>query len=453
MEIDTRRVRVIQHGIRNTGPVAYWMSRDQRVKDNWALIFAQSMAIEQRVPVCVVFCITPVFLNATIRQYEFMIRGLKEVESTLIEKNIPLFLLMGSPEEKIPEFVYKYSVSALITDFDPLRIKRQWKQRVGNSINIPFFEVDTHNVVPCFFVSNKQEYGAYTIRPKIKKHLKDFLTEIPVPEIHPFLWKDISHKIDWKHISDTLTCDRSVDPVHWIKPGEKEAQKVLENFIKTRLNLYHINKNNPNYDGLSCLSPYLHFGQISAQRIALEVEKAHVSKEAKETFLEELIIRRELSDNYCFYNPDYDRFEGFPLWAQKTLNEHRRDIRPYTYTVEEFEEAKTHDPLWNAAQTEMVKRGKMHGYMRMYWAKKILEWTSTPEDAIEIAIYLNDRYELDGRDPNGYTGIAWSLGGVHDRPWKERPIFGKVRYMSYNGCRNKFNVDEYINRFPSTGIQ
>jgi deoxyribodipyrimidine photo-lyase len=197
----------------------------------------------------------------------------------------------------------------------------------------------------------------------------------------------------------------------------------------------------------SNLSPYLHFGQISAQRIALETYKRKHNIETKDAFLEELIVRRELSDNFCFYNKNYDSFDGFPEWAKKTLNEHRKDKREFTYNLEQFEKAKTHDDLWNAAQIEMVKTGKMHGYMRMYWAKKILEWTETPEEALEFSIYLNDKYELDGRDPNGYTGCAWSIGGVHDRAWTERPVFGKIRYMNYNGAKRKFDVKRYIQKY------
>ena len=195
---------------------------------------------------------------------------------------------------------------------------------------------------------------------------------------------------------------------------------------------------------MSDLSPYLHFGQIAPQRVAREIQQADAPPEAKQAFLEELIVRRELSDNFCWYNPDYDKFSGFPEWAQKTLDQHRDDRREYLYSLEEFEQGRTHDALWNAAQLEMVLRGKMHGYLRMYWAKKILEWTASPEEALEIAIYLNDRYELDGRDPNGYVGVAWSIGGVHDRAWGERPVFGKIRYMNLSGCQRKFKVDQYI---------
>jgi deoxyribodipyrimidine photo-lyase len=218
----------------------------------------------------------------------------------------------------------------------------------------------------------------------------------------------------------------------------------LKAFLKNKLGFYEERSNNPTADGLSNLSPYLHFGQISAQRVALEVSRTEAQQNGKEAFLEELIVRRELSDNFCYYNENYDHFEGFPNWAKETLNKHRNDTRPYIYSLDTLEDARTHDELWNAAQRQMIVKGKMHGYMRMYWAKKILEWTPSPEEALRIANYLNDRYELDGRETNGYVGVAWSIGGVHDRAWPERPVFGKIRYMSYNGCKSKFKVDAYI---------
>jgi deoxyribodipyrimidine photo-lyase len=243
-----------------------------------------------------------------------------------------------------------------------------------------------------------------------------------------------------------LKVNTSVPVVDWIEPGQKAARKMLRHFIKQKLNAYEAQRNDPNLDALSILSPFLHFGQISAQRVALEVQKADIPEDDKAAFLEESIVRRELADNYCYYNEKYDNFRGFPDWARKSLDEHRKDKREYKYTLMQFEGGLTHDGLWNAAQMEMVKTGKMHGYMRMYWAKKILEWTKTPEEAQKIAIILNDKYELDGRDPNGYTGIAWSIGGVHDRAWFTRPVFGKVRYMSSGGARSKFDVDAYIDK-------
>ena len=226
---------------------------------------------------------------------------------------------------------------------------------------------------------------------------------------------------------------------------------MMDDFLAKKLDSYLTLRNDPTKDGVSDLSPYLHFGQISAQRVVLEVEKSKADPESKKAFLDEILVWKEIADNFCYYNPLYDSFESFPNWVKESLNAHRHDRREYLYTLEEFEAGKTHDPLWNASQMELLSRGKMHGYMRMYWAKKILEWSESPEKALEIAIYLNDRYELDGRDPNGYAGIAWSIGGVHDRAWKERKIIGKLRYMSYEGCKRKFNVNAYISKYPVQG--
>lgn len=316
------------------------------------------------------------------------------------------------------------------------------KKKVAEKIQIPFHEVDAHNIVPCRFVSSKLEFAAYTIRPKIHRLLPEFLDEFP-PLKRMKSKSSFQNRIDWKSVVEKLKVDRKIKEIDWLLPGEKAAFRVLENFITNKLSKYNEKRNDPNEDAVSNLSPYLHFGQISSQRVALEIIKSNISNESQQSFLEELIIRKELSDNFCYYNNKYDSFEGFPKWAQETLNKHRKDKREYLYKVEEFENSLTHDNLWNKAQLEMVNKGKMHGYMRMYWAKKILEWSASPEEAIKIAIYLNDKYQLDGRDPNGYTGIAWSIGGVHDRAWTERNIFGKIRYMNYTGCNRKFNVVKY----------
>lgn len=442
--MNNKRVRILKKGVIRAGPVVYWMSRDQRVNDNWSLLFAQELAIKQKVPLAVVFCLVPSFLGATIRQYGFMIKGLQDIEKNLLKKHIPFFLLTGSPEDEIYGFIKRYKVSVLITDFNPLRIKRKWEDSLTEKIDIPFYQVDTHNIVPCWIASSKQEFSAHTFRPKIHKALQEFLEDYPELKKNSIPWKGTLDKIDWSKCLKTLEIDFSIPEVDWIKPGEKAARKVLADFIVNKLSEYDRMRNDPNSDRQSNLSAYLHFGQISAQRVAIDVLKTHFNKKSREALLEELIVRRELSDNFCFYNMNYDKFEGFPDWAEKTLNEHRKDKRKYLYTPEQLENARTHDDLWNAAQMEMVNRGKMHGYMRMYWAKKILKWTESPEMALQIAIYLNDRYELDGRDPNGYVGIAWSIGGVHDRAWNERPIFGKIRFMSYNGCKAKFDVNQYI---------
>lgn len=438
------RIRVLKEGYKTLGPVAYWMSRDQRISDNWALLYAQELAVKTGEALAVVFYLVPEFLNATVRHYGFMLDGLREIERDLAALNIPFFLTTGSPDLEILGFLNQHHIKALVTDFDPLKLKRQWKKDIAKQLAIPFYEVDAHNIIPCWLTSPKLEYGAYTIRPKIRRLIPEFLEEYPKPQKHPIIWKLKCDRIDWGKIKENLSTDSKIRKLRWVEPGEKAARAALDQFITDGLGVYDMARNDPNKAGQSDLSPYLHFGHIAAQRVALEVVKGKVVGKSRDAFLEELIIRRELSDNFCFYNDHYDSFEGFPAWAQKTLDQHRKDTRPYIYAFEDLEGAKTHDDLWNAAQMEMVKRGKMHGYMRMYWAKKILEWTRSPEEAMNIAILLNDRYELDGRDPNGYAGIAWSIGGVHDRAWNERNVFGKIRYMSYNGCRSKFNIDSYI---------
>jgi len=445
--MNRNRARIIKEGKVSTGAVVYWMSRDQRVQDNWALLFAQETAIENKASLTVVFCLVPSFLNATIRHYGFMLKGLQEVASTLGKKNIAFHLLTGNPEREIPSFIMKNKSSTLVTDFDPLRTKREWKDRVSLKINIPFYEVDAHNIVPCWAASPKQEYAAYTFSPRIMKAMFEFLEEFPKVKKHPFGLNKRPSNVDWEKAMKALKVDHSVPETDWIVPGEKAAMKALKSFIDNKLPRYSDLRNDPVKDGQSNLSPYLHFGQLSAQRAALEADNAECPAVSKDVYLEELIVRRELSDNFCYYNDHYDSFASFPEWSQRSLNAHRKDRREYIYSLKKFENAQTHDDLWNAAQMEMVKRGKMHGYMRMYWAKKVLEWSSSPEEALETAIYLNDKYELDGRDPNGYTGIAWSIGGVHDRAWNERPVFGKIRYMSYNGCKGKFDVEAYVRQY------
>jgi deoxyribodipyrimidine photo-lyase len=392
----------------------------------------------------VVFCLVPSFLDATIRHFAFMLTGLQEVESELIKLHIPFTLLTGNPEDEIPEFASRITAGTVVTDFNPLRIAMRWRSQVASRLTVPLIEVDAHNILPARLITDKPEYAAFTLRKKIEANLPQWLQ--PIPEIipHPFNIRDENVKaIDWEFTLNRLPVDRSVQEVSGIIPGEKAALEGLNLFVKKKLENYSTERNFPDKAGQSELSPWLHFGQISAQRVALEVSSAYANPESRASFLEELIVRRELADNFCLHTPDYDRFDGFQPWAKKTLDKHRADIREYIYEAEEFEACRTHDPLWNSAQREMMVKGKMHGYMRMYWAKKILEWSESPEAAMAIAIWLNDKYELDGRDPNGYAGIAWAIGGVHDRPWAERPVFGMIRYMNYQGCKRKFDVSSY----------
>ncbi|GAT64106.1 deoxyribodipyrimidine photo-lyase [Paludibacter jiangxiensis] len=438
------RIKIHKPETKSGGMIIYRMSRDQRVWDNWALLFARQLAESTGRSLAVVFTLMPSYPGANLRHFDFMLRGLETVEQKLRALNIPFCILLNNDVSvALKEFIEHNNVTAVISDFDPLRHKQKWISDINAVEGVAHYEVDTHNIVPCWKASPKAEFGAYTLRPKIKRLLPEFLTGFP--ELKP------QHNIpaiagNYPSVREAYTLatfDSSVTIIKNIVPGEDAALNTLHHFISHKLEGYAVNRNNPCIDGQSGLSPYLHFGQLSAQRIAWEVYLLPDSPD-KDALLEELIVRRELADNFCFYNPHYDSSEGFPEWARTDIVLHRKDEREYIYTRDELETATTHDPLWNAAQTEMVRTGKMHGYMRMYWAKKILEWTPSVETAMEYAIWLNDKYSLDGRDANGYAGIAWSIGGVHDRAWFPRPVFGKIRYMSYSGCKSKFDIQKYI---------
>ena len=437
--VNQQRIRKINKLEITSGPIIYWMSREQRTVGNWSLLYAQELAVKYKQPLVVVFTLSASFLGATLRQYDFMIEGLKEVQLNLSKLNIPFSLLIGDPIIDLITHSKKIKAGAIVSDFDPLRIKTKWRSAVAAKVTCAFFEVDAHNIVPCWLASPKAEFGAYTIRPKIKKLLPEFLTPYPKLKIQRIKFLKTS-KTDWSSAYRSLKIDKSVSKINWLKPGEKSAKKVLLTFIADKLSNYDTQRNNPNLKAQSYLSPYLHFGHISAQEVALKLEN-NIQAAA---FLEELIIRKELADNFCYYQKKYDSIESFPNWAKETIKNHQKDKREYLYSQNKLENYQTHDDLWNAVQYELVTKGTIPGYLRMYWAKKILEWTKSATEAQKVAIYLNDKYQLDGRDPNGYAGIAWSIGGVHDRAWFDRPIFGKIRYMNYNGCRNKFEVSLYI---------
>ncbi|XP_062987855.1 deoxyribodipyrimidine photo-lyase-like [Elgaria multicarinata webbii] len=448
-----KRVRLVSKDCNlKEGPrsVLYWMSRDQRVQDNWAFLYAQRLALKQKVPLRVCFCLVPKFLEATIRHFGFMLRGLKEVAEECRELSVPFHLLIGFAKDTLPPFVTEHGVGGVVTDFAPLRVPLQWVQDVRDRLplDVPFVQVDAHNLIPCWVASDKQEYGARTIRRKIHDRLAEFLTEFPPVVKHPYPAEFQAEPIDWEACYASLEVDRTVEEVDWAQPGTAAGLRMLEQFIQQRLKFFGTDRNNPNRAALSNLSPWFHFGQVSVQRAILEVRKQRGRyKESVEGFVEEAVVRRELADNFCYYNPNYDKVEGAYDWAKTTLKLHAKDKRPYLYSLRQLEEGKTHDPLWNAAQLQMVHEGKMHGFLRMYWAKKILEWTSSPEEALQFSIYLNDRYELDGRDPNGYVGCMWSICGIHDQGWAERAVFGKIRYMNYAGCKRKFDVGQFERKY------
>lgn len=417
------------------------MRCEHRVQDNWALHYALQQADKNELPLLVLFNLSGATPNSSYRQKQFLFDSIPELQRSLKAFEIPFINSNAETPEELAEFITSVSPYMLVTDHSALKPQQQWLDLIKKNTNCSVAEIDGRNIVPVRLASDKQEYAARTIRPKIHRLLEQFLTPFPKLTQPKHIWKG-----DMR--SDPLLPPQSkkdsTSAVPNFKPGESAAAEMLNLFLTKKVHRY-LHRNDPTQDALSNLSPYLHFGMLSAQRAVLEtLEHTQIPAEAKEVFLEELVVRRELADNFCFYNKNYDSTACFPKWAQETLAKHHSDPREYIYSLQELEQGETHDPLWNAAQWELLHFGKMHGYMRMYWAKKILEWTASPEDAMHHAIYLNDTYSLDGIDSNGYTGIAWSIGGVHDRPWRERAIFGTIRYMNYNGAKRKFNVEEYV---------
>lgn len=407
--------------------VLYWMSRDQRIENNPALLEAQSYAIKRRLTLRIIFFLQKAFLEANERSFQFMKKGLANIANEAKNLNISFSIIEEVPAKGLLHYITNNKVAAIFTDFSPLRIKKAWEAELLPHLNIPYFVVDAHNIVPITIASAKQEYAARTFRPKISKQLSKYLVALPAIIQHPFGVASVKVPVNFELITN--------ESVH------SQAQKTLATFIQN-ISQYELH-NNPLKDATSRLSKFLHLGHISALEVALTIKRQQPTI-ATEQFLEELIVRKELSDNYCYYNDNYDNFNGFPNWAKTTLTKHLQDHREYIYSKEQFENAATHDSFWNSAQIEMMSSGYLNGYLRMYWAKKILEWSQSPEDAQKVAIYLNDKYQLDGRDPNGYTGIAWAIGGVHDRPWFERPVFGSIRYMNASGASKKFSISDYV---------
>lgn len=448
--IQNQRIKILNKcSLQRRKFVLYWMQASQRVEYNHALEYAIQQANELNKPLVVFFGITDQFPEANERHYHFMLQGLREVQAELRERGIQMVVRYQSPELGAVEL--SKQADLLVVDRGYLKIQRAWRNYVAERIDCPLVQVESDVVVPVETASRKEEFSAGTLRPKISLLLPSFLTpmEVGTPKL-----SSLQFQFDAFDISDVdraitrLKIDQSVKKVRHYQGGTKEAKRQLDIFVSEKLDHYAELRNDPTSDFLSNMSPYLHFGQISPIYIALKVMEARSPGE--EAYLEELIVRRELSMNFCYYNLNYDNFDGLPSWARQTLIEHSQDPREYLYSIEEFESGQTHDPYWNACQKEMVITGKMHGYMRMYWGKKILEWTKTPREGMKIAIYLNNKYELDGRDPNGFTGVAWCFG-KHDRAWFERDIFGKIRYMNDNGLRRKFDADGYVKKISLLG--
>ncbi len=412
---------------------------------NGALQVAIREANRHNLPVVVYFGLSSEYPSANGRNLRFLLEGMDEVRQSLEEMGIRLVLTLHLPPNGAVDLSRRAAL--MVVDRAYQRIATTWVQQAVRAVRCASLCVEDNVIVPVQTASPKEEYSAATLRPKIHKKLPRFLKareeNLPARDSTAL---DLESEFEegTGALLARLDVDPTVPPVTTLPSGPAAAEEQLRAFVKERLDEYSEARNDPARQGSSGLSPYLHFGQISPLYIALRVMEAQ--SRGEEAFLEQLIVRRELAMNYVWYNSSYDSINGLPRWTRETLQKHQADPRPYLYSPEEMEEARTHDPAWNAAQNEMRRTGSMHGYMRMYWGKKILEWSSSPEEAFQRAVYLNDRYELDGRDPNGYAGIAWCFG-KHDRPWKERPIFGTIRYMSAAGLERKFDMEEYTKRW------
>ena len=431
--------------------IVYWMQRAQRAWDNPALDFAIELGNLLGKPVVTFFGLNPFVGGANLRHYKFLVEGLPNIAQGLRTRRVA-FVVRAHPHHRLLPFLEQVRPSAVVGDENPLRQMERGREHIAEHVRVPFRTVDADVVVPSRLIEGEQ-YAARTIRPRIHKHLSTHLyaggpelsARVESSGVLERLGQGL-HAAD-DELLDGLRLDRSIAPVDGFRGGLTSARTRLRHFVETQLADYARARNAPEEEGTSQLSPYLHFGHIGPREVARVIQNADAPAASKEAFIEQLIVRRELSVNFVRHNDAYDRLDGCEAWARRTLRQHRFDTRAHTYSAEQFEAAETHDPLWNAAQHQMVTAGWMHGYMRMYWAKKILEWSASPEEAFETTVRLNDRYELDGRDPNGYTNIAWAIGGKHDRPWPTRPVYGAIRSMSFASTSKKFDSAQYIARY------
>ena len=443
--------------VRREGPpdpdgrcVLYWMQRAQRGGDNAALDLAILAANELRLPVVVFLGPVPFFPNANFRHYAFLAAGVPGIGAE-VERRGAGFVFRPYPNHSLAKLCAELRPALVIGDENPLRETERWRAVATERLRVPLWTVDTEPVVPSALLL-KEQWAARTIRPRIHRVLSQHLvaTRAPKPRVPWTPPRGLFSADPASAWLDAFRLDRTVSPIAAAQGGPIAARAALKSFVRDRLRGYAENRNRPEIDGTSRLSPWLHFGHLAPLRVALAVNSSDAPKVDRDAFLEEHVVRRELSINFVRFNPRYDSLAGCERWALATLSKHRGDVRAPLYDERRLEAAETHDPLWNAAQIQLMSQGWMHGYLRMYWAKKILEWSPDAETAMAVAIRQNDRWLLDGRDPNGYTGIAWAIGGKHDRAWgPERPIFGTVRFMSYESTRRKFRADLYRERVLS----
>ena len=431
--------------------VIYWAQMNRRVNANHGLLYAIEIANKLQLPVLYYEGLTCSYPYASDRLHAFILGGVPETEKRLRKLGIGYIFYLRKKLSDANDVLYQLAdeAAAIVTDDYPTFMPLRHNTRVPSKVDVPYFVVDSSCIVPMNCLG-KREYAAYTIRPKIRRLLPDYLKPVDAPKVTRHYTAPDSRwhtKVTGGNIAALIAAcdvDHSVPPSVTFKGGRLAAEKTLAFFLKKNLRRYAGARNDPAEHATSEMSPYLHFGQISSLEIALAVEKhAGKHKLIVSEYLEELIVRRELAFNYVKFVDDPQSLKNLPAWAQQTMHKHRRDKRNPVYGREQLERADTYDELWNATQKEMLLRGKIHGYYRMYWGKKIIEWSPCYQDAADTMIYLHDRYAIDGRDPNTYTNIMWCFG-LHDRPWGERPIFGSLRYMSLDGIKRKTHTAAYI---------
>ena len=427
--------------------VLYWMQQSQRAEDNHALEYAIQQANDRNLPLLVVFGLMDDYPQANLRHYAFMVEGLVDVAAGLERRGIKFALRRGHPARVALEAGERAAL--IVCDRGYLRHQKQWRQQVAQEAGCTVVQVESDAVVPLEVASQKTEHAARTLRPRVRRHWDDYLVALrttPLKQDSLNLPGDGEDLSDPERLLDSLKVDRSVGRVsHLFRGGTQEAKRLFSRFLET-VEHYADHRNQPQTDDVSHMSKYLHFGQISPLWLALAMGNHPDQQDRdKDSFLEELLVRRELALNFVNFTADYDAYRVIPQWAKQSLEAHRDDPREHVYTRRQLEDAQTHDPYWNAAMKEMRYTGYMHNYMRMYWGKKIIQWTNTPEYAFQTVTAINNKYFLDGRDPNSYANIAW-LFGIHDRGWKERAVFGKVRYMSAQGLRRKCDIEGYMEK-------
>lgn len=447
--------RVIQLNDKQVNPnaryVLYWMQMYKRVDNNHALIYAIRKANELKLPLVVYEGLKYYYPWASDRLHTFILEGVeeKQLEFERLGIRYVFYLQKDAASPKNTVAALAKDAALIVTDDFPCFIIPEHNRRIAERAEIAVFAVDSNGIIP-MSKFEKEEYAAYTIRPKIKKLLDGYLKPLPNETVEI---KSLDLVVDCPETNVTAATisrlvsecaiDHTVPASEYYKGGTIEGRKRLKKFVDEILPDYDKTRSKPDRDGSSRLSSYLHFGYLSSLEIALAVREADAPQESIDAYLEELIVRRELSFNLTLFNDKYDSLEALPAWVQKTMREHADDERTHLYSLEQLEAGETHDELWNAAQREMVITGEMHNYVRMLWGKNVIAWSPTYEVAFETLVHLNNKYCLDGRNPNSYCGILWCFG-KHDRAWFERPVFGLIRYMASGSTGKKFDSKKYI---------